>query len=82
MKPVNDNCSCSFGSASGYWESLQQQLKVHMAKTRLREMHEQQLRRKLFKLKQEVRWVVYVVCHFTGALWAARADLLKEATER
>ena len=45
-------------------------------------MHEQQLRRKLFKLKQEVRWVVYVVCHFTGALWAARADLLKEATER
>ncbi|KAI0227276.1 Cactin [Lamellibrachia satsuma] len=37
----------------GYWESLLQQLKVHMAKTRLREMHEQQLRRKLFKLKQE-----------------------------
>lgn len=37
----------------GYWESLLQQLKAHMAKTRLRERHQEVLRRKLFKLKQE-----------------------------
>ena len=38
----------------GYWESLLQQLKAHMARTRLREMHQENLRRKLFKLKEEV----------------------------
>ena len=38
----------------GYWESLVQQLKAHMAKTRLRERHQEVLRQKLFKLKQEV----------------------------
>lgn len=38
----------------GYWESLLQQLKAHMAKTRLRERHQEVLRQKLFKLKQEV----------------------------
>lgn len=37
----------------GYWESLLQQLKAHMAKTRLMERHQENLRRKLFKLKQE-----------------------------
>ncbi|KAH3703344.1 cactin-like [Dreissena polymorpha] len=37
----------------GYWESLLQQLKAHMAKTRLRERHQDVLRKKLFKLKQE-----------------------------
>lgn len=37
----------------GYWESLLQQLKAHMAKTRLRERHQEVLRKKLFKLKQE-----------------------------
>ncbi|XP_064609618.1 splicing factor Cactin-like [Liolophura sinensis] len=37
----------------GYWESLLQQLKAHMAKTRLRERHQEVLRQKLFKLKQE-----------------------------
>ena len=38
----------------GYWEALVQQLKAHMAKTRLRERHQEVLRQKLFKLKQEV----------------------------
>lgn len=38
----------------GYWESLLQQLKAHMARQRLRERHQDELRRKLFKLKQEV----------------------------
>lgn len=37
----------------GYWESLLGQLKAHMAKTRLRERHQEVLKRKLFKLKQE-----------------------------
>lgn len=37
----------------GYWESLLQQLKAHMARTRLRERHQEVLRQKLFKLKQE-----------------------------
>jgi len=40
---------------SGYWESLLQQLKAHMARTRLRERHQDELRRKLFRLKQEAR---------------------------
>ena len=42
------------GDDVGYWESLVQQLKAHMAKTRLRERHQEVLRQKLFKLKQEV----------------------------
>ena len=42
---------------AGYWESLVQQLKAHMAKTRLRERHQEVLRQKLFKLKQEVCYI-------------------------
>ena len=38
----------------GYWESLLQQLKAHMARTRLRERHQENLKLKLQKLKQEV----------------------------
>lgn len=37
----------------GYWESLLQQLKAHTSRTRLRERHQEVLRQKLFKLKQE-----------------------------
>lgn len=37
----------------GYWESLLQQLRAHMARARLRERHQDVLRQKLFKLKQE-----------------------------
>lgn len=37
----------------GYWESLLQQVKVYMARARLRERHQEVLRQKLFKLKQE-----------------------------
>ncbi|KAI8481879.1 hypothetical protein Bbelb_404110 [Branchiostoma belcheri] len=37
----------------GYWESLLQQLKAHMARARLRDRHQETLRRKLFQLKQE-----------------------------
>nr|XP_022328674.1 cactin-like [Crassostrea virginica] len=37
----------------GYWESLLQQLKAHMARTRLRERHQENLKLKLQKLKQE-----------------------------
>ncbi|KAM9097400.1 cactin isoform X1 [Sarcophilus harrisii] len=37
----------------GYWESLLQQLKAHMARARLRERHQDVLRQKLYKLKQE-----------------------------
>ncbi|XP_034360892.2 splicing factor Cactin [Arvicanthis niloticus] len=37
----------------GYWESLLQQLRAHMARARLRERHQDVLRQKLFKLKRE-----------------------------
>lgn len=37
----------------GYWESLMQQVRVYMARARLRERHQDVLRQKLFKLKQE-----------------------------
>ncbi|XP_056148781.1 splicing factor Cactin [Lampris incognitus] len=37
----------------GYWESLLQQVRVYMARARLRERHQEVLRQKLFKLKQE-----------------------------
>ncbi|XP_055956096.1 splicing factor Cactin isoform X2 [Patella vulgata] len=37
----------------GYWESLLQQLKAHMARTRLRERHQDVLRQKLHELKRE-----------------------------
>ncbi|XP_077470548.1 splicing factor Cactin [Stigmatopora argus] len=37
----------------GYWESLLLQVRVYMAKARLRERHQDVLRQKLFKLKQE-----------------------------
>jgi len=45
---------------SGYWESLLQQLKAHMARTRLRERHQDELRRKLFRLKQEARLLSFI----------------------
>jgi len=47
---------CYISTLTGYWESLLQQLKAHVAKTRLRERHQEVLRRKLFKLKQEVSY--------------------------
>ncbi|XP_031416097.1 cactin [Clupea harengus] len=37
----------------GYWESLMQQVRVYMARARLRERHQEVLRQKLYKLKQE-----------------------------
>ncbi|KAG7456882.1 hypothetical protein MATL_G00240550 [Megalops atlanticus] len=37
----------------GYWESLLQQVRVYMARARLRERHQAVLRQKLYKLKQE-----------------------------
>uniref|UniRef100_A0A8C8FAI4 Splicing factor Cactin n=1 Tax=Oncorhynchus tshawytscha TaxID=74940 RepID=A0A8C8FAI4_ONCTS len=37
----------------GYWESLMQQVRVYMGRARLRERHQDVLRQKLFKLKQE-----------------------------
>ncbi|XP_070266674.1 LOW QUALITY PROTEIN: splicing factor Cactin-like [Myotis yumanensis] len=37
----------------GYWESLLQQLRAHVARARLREQHQDVLRQKLYKLKQE-----------------------------
>ncbi|KAI5709589.1 hypothetical protein M8J75_001464 [Diaphorina citri] len=37
----------------GYWETLLSQLKAHMARSRLRERHQQNLRRKLELLKAE-----------------------------
>lgn len=37
----------------GYWESLLSQLKAHMARARLRDRHQHNLRRKLQLLKQE-----------------------------
>ena len=42
------------GTDVGYWESLLQQLKAHMARARLRDRHQAMLRKKLFQLKQEV----------------------------
>lgn len=38
----------------GYWESLQQQLDAHMARARLRELHQEKLRSKLAALRQQV----------------------------
>ncbi|KAJ8378569.1 hypothetical protein AAFF_G00238740 [Aldrovandia affinis] len=37
----------------GYWESLLQQVRVYMGRARLRERHQDVLRQKLYKLKQE-----------------------------
>ncbi|KAH9383765.1 hypothetical protein HPB48_025535 [Haemaphysalis longicornis] len=37
-----------------YWETLLSRLKAYMARARLRERHQENLRRKLFQLKQEV----------------------------
>nr|XP_054756350.1 splicing factor Cactin-like isoform X1 [Lytechinus pictus] len=37
----------------GYWESLQQQLDAHMARARLRELHQEKLRHKLAALRQQ-----------------------------
>ncbi len=38
----------------GYWESLLQQSKVHIAKARLKERHQQKLRKKLSELKHQM----------------------------
>ena len=37
----------------GYWESLLSQLKAYLARARLRDRHQELLRSKLYKLKQE-----------------------------
>ncbi|XP_076101845.1 splicing factor Cactin-like [Mytilus galloprovincialis] len=50
---INQKLNSGEGVDIGYWESLIQQLKAHMARTRLRERHQEVLRQKLFKLKQE-----------------------------
>ncbi len=39
----------------GYWETLHGYLKAHMARARLGDRHQETLRRKLAKLKQEQR---------------------------
>jgi hypothetical protein len=41
------------GTDIGYWESLLQQLKAHMARAQLKDKHQAMLRKKLFQLKQE-----------------------------
>lgn len=45
--------SKSDGVDVGYWESLLSQLKAHMARARLRDQHQENLRNKLAMLKQE-----------------------------
>lgn len=45
--------SKSGGVDVGYWESLLSQLKAHMARARLRDRHQENLRNKLEMLKQE-----------------------------
>lgn len=52
-KTIRNKLHGGEGVDVGYWESLLQQLKAHMARTRLRERHQDELRRKLFRLKQE-----------------------------
>jgi hypothetical protein len=52
-KSIHSKLRGGEGVDVGYWESLLQQLKAHMARTRLRERHQEELRRKLFRLKQE-----------------------------
>ena len=39
----------------GYWETLQHQLKAHIARARLREFHQTMLRKKLEELKKQVK---------------------------
>ena len=41
----------------GYWESLLQQLNAYMARARLKEQHQEKLKRKLASLRQQVRGV-------------------------
>lgn len=45
----------------GYWETLLAQLKAHMARARLRDRHQETLRLKLARLKQEVRFEEFTV---------------------
>ena len=52
---------------AAYWESLLQQLKAHMARMQVRERHQEQLRRKLYRLKQQVSTLVYISADCT--LW-------------
>ncbi|XP_074640523.1 splicing factor Cactin-like [Tubulanus polymorphus] len=52
-KQMQDKLKGGEGIDVGYWESLLQQLKAHMARTRLRERHQENLQRKLYKLKME-----------------------------
>ena len=40
---------------SGYWETLLHQLKMFMARARLREFHQVMLRKKLDDLKRQVK---------------------------
>ncbi|XP_067638248.1 splicing factor Cactin isoform X2 [Eurosta solidaginis] len=44
----------SYGVDISYWESLLSQLKAHMARARLRDKHQENLRRKLYVLKTNV----------------------------
>lgn len=55
--------SGSEGVDIGYWESLLSQLKAHMARARLRDRHQQNLRKKLFQLKQEVNAVTSFILY-------------------
>ncbi|XP_046377955.2 cactin-like [Haliotis rufescens] len=50
---IREKLSGGEGIDIGYWESLLQQLKAHMARTRLRERHQDVLKQKLNALKRE-----------------------------
>ena len=57
-------------SLLGYWETLLKQLEAHIARTRLRERHQDVLRQKLQKLKREVmlhhgRWSITLFLSFS-----------------
>lgn len=41
----------------GYWESLLHQLKAYIARARLKERHQQKLRKKLAELKNQVNFI-------------------------
>ncbi|KAG2464253.1 CATIN protein, partial [Polypterus senegalus] len=58
LQALHQNIECKIRAGGsnldiGYWESLLQQVKVYMARARLRERHQDVLRQKLYKLKKE-----------------------------
>lgn len=53
QKQINQKIASGDAVDIGYWETLQHQLKAHIARARLREFHQTMLRKKLEELKKQ-----------------------------